>query len=157
MSADKKAQQLIEHIGFDVHKEANKLWKIIEKQHKASKSRLIIKMPALVIHKCNRRTSSGICYYNKKTVSLSLGRDTVRAWVVLAHELNHAAGYIAHDRAFYHALKAITEARWKTRISFYEVGRYGYAVDAIIEEQLNKAGSVQFKSPARSPILENVE
>jgi hypothetical protein len=37
---------------------------------------------------------------------------------------------------FYKALKDVCERRWKKRISFHEVTKYGYAVDYIIEKQI---------------------
>ena len=43
-----------------------------------------------------------------------------------------------HHREFYKCLKAVTEKRWKTEVSFYEVSgeQYGYSVDYIIERQV---------------------
>jgi hypothetical protein len=37
---------------------------------------------------------------------------------------------------FYAALKWLTETRWKMRIDFSSVTRYGYGVDWLIESQI---------------------
>jgi len=150
-----KQTKINDHVGFDVHKEIAKLWTQMSKQNEArelSTRRMprLAQMPAIIVHQCNREGSSGCFYQGEYKITLSLGRDTVDAWEVIAHELNHAAGFQFHDRLFYKSLKAIIEKRWKTRISFYEVTRYGYEVDSIMRDQLKKNNCVNFEKKKAS-------
>ena len=146
-----KDANINQHVGFDVRKEATKLWTQMSKQNESrelSPRRMprLAQMPTIILHQCNREGSSGLFYRGEYKITLSLGRDTVDAWQTLAHELNHAAGFEFHDRLFYNSLKVIIEKRWKTRISFYEVTRYGYAVDYMMRDQLKKNKTVNFES-----------
>jgi len=152
-----KQQKLNAHIGFDLEKEADKLWKQIIKQNNKGELRPIRKLwittkPTIIVHQCNRMASSGSYYTGTHTITLSLGRNTAEAWETLAHELNHSIGLMGHDEKFYKSLKAIVEKRWNTRISFYEVGRYGYEVDAIILGQLIKGNLVNFEKPSAKAV-----
>lgn len=126
--------------GFDVEKEAARLWKILCKQQNKNKP-----MPALNIVRRNRHGSSGYAYIAERKVSLQLGSGTVNAWEVVAHELVHMIGFVAHDKNFYHALKQLTEERWNTTISSFNWNKYGYACDRSIERQLTIKGCVKFK------------
>ena len=69
------------------------------------------------------------------------------SWETLAHEIIHCAGYRGHDRAFYSALKWLTETRFKTSIDYSKVTRYGYAVDRMIEQQIDDIVRAEFKKP----------
>lgn len=84
--------------------------------------------------------AAGLADYNRWTVMLKVAPS----YETLAHELVHFAVGTrgvrgrreVHDRVFYNCLKDVLERRFKIHISFYEVSRYGYEVDGIIEEQL---------------------
>jgi hypothetical protein len=134
-AADAKTAQC----GFDVDKEAIRLWKILMKQHPNRKRRL----PSIKIVKRNRETTSGH-YESGHLVQLNLGTDTVDAWECLAHELVHALGYHAHDHIFYRHLKQLTEARWKIAVNSYEWNRAGYNNDWNLREQLDEMKVVNF-------------
>ena len=69
------------------------------------------------------------------------------SWETLAHEIIHCAGYRGHDRAFYWALKWLTERRFGIIVDFSQVTRYGYAVDWIIEHQINDIVRAEFAKP----------
>lgn len=69
------------------------------------------------------------------------------SWETLAHEIIHCAGYRGHDSEFYSALKWLTEARFKVRVDFSQVTRYGYAVDWIIEQQIDDIVRAEFQKP----------
>lgn len=72
------------------------------------------------------------------------------SWGTLAHEIIHMAGYPYHDEAFYKALKWLTERRFKTRIDFSTVTRYGYAVDHLIRAQIRDLVKAEFA--AENPV-----
>jgi hypothetical protein len=69
------------------------------------------------------------------------------SWETLAHEIIHCAGYRGHDRAFYYALKWLTETRFKIIVDYSKVTRYGYAVDRMIEQQIDDIVRAEFKKP----------
>lgn len=67
------------------------------------------------------------------------------SWETLAHEIIHVAGYRGHDSEFYNALKWLAEARFKTRIDFSTVTRYGYWVDGLIATQIDDIVRAEFE------------
>jgi len=69
------------------------------------------------------------------------------SWETLAHEIVHCAGYRDHDRAFYVALKWLTERRFGIIVDFSKVTRYGYEVDWIIEYQIHDIVRAEFAKP----------
>lgn len=69
------------------------------------------------------------------------------SWETLAHEIIHCAGYRGHDRAFYYALKWITERRFGIIVNYSQATRYGYVVDSIIEEQIDDIVRSTFQKP----------
>ena len=71
------------------------------------------------------------------------------SWGTLAHEIIHMAGYQYHDEAFYKALKWLTERRFKTRIDFSTVTRYGYGVDHLIRQQIRDLVKAEFTAANR--------
>lgn len=116
-----------------VNKEAQRLWKILCKQHNKT-----TRMPAVIVVFRKRVESSGsyTVEYGEGIVKVHLGSDVIDAWETLAHEINHAIGCEAHDRNFYYSLKQLIEKRFNTRISAFDWNRFGYACDWSIQEQL---------------------
>jgi hypothetical protein len=134
--------------GYDIKKEAVKLWKLLEPYHKGAP------MPKVEVITRGCRVddegrvfssmggSAGWADYAKHTIFLKIAPE----YETLAHELVHLAvgsrykngTRHAHDRVFYNAVKDILERRFKIRISFYEVSRYGYEVDYLIDRQLRE-------------------
>lgn len=136
----KVAQAKTAHSGFDVIKEAERLWKILQKQENKPQRRL----PYIKLVNRKRVGSSGYCSFTYHEVRLNLGTDTIAAWETIAHELVHAIGYQAHDHAFYKCLKTLTETRWKTRVNSYEWSRAGYNCDWDLRRQLKEKETVKF-------------
>jgi|LakMenEpi03Aug12_release.lakeMendotaPanAssembly.Ray.scaffolds.fasta_scaffold01021_44 hypothetical protein len=131
---------------YNIEKEAAKLWKLLEPYHKGARQPRIEMMTrgcrvdreGLVWQGIGG--AAGLADYNRWTVMLKVAPS----YETLAHELVHFAVGTrgvrgrreVHDRVFYNCLKDVLERRFKIHISFYEVSRYGYEVDGIIEEQL---------------------
>lgn len=134
-----KQVQARSHAGFDWQKEAQRIWRILCKQNNKT-----MRMPVIKVVNRKRAASSGYCYYSQHMISMQMGTNTVDAWETLAHELNHAIGYHGHDHNFYRSLKALTEARWKVRISSFNWNRAGYNCDWDLRSQLVKADVVKF-------------
>ena len=134
--------------GYKIEKEAAKLWKLLEPYHKGARQPKI----EIMTRGCrvsddgfvwqNLSNVAGYADYDRYTVVLKIAPE----YETLAHELVHfAVGSRykngirqVHDRTFYNCLKDVLERRFKIRISFCEVSRYGYNVDAIIEKQLSE-------------------
>lgn len=129
------------HSGFDVEKEAARLWRILQKQENKPHKRL----PQIKIVQRKRGGSSGYCEHGGRFVSLQLGKNTVDAWETVAHELVHAIGYMGHGHDFYKCLKQLTEARWKMKVNSYEWTRAGYNCDWNLRRQLEEQKVVTFK------------
>ena len=136
--ATKQTNQII--AGFNVEKEAQRLWKILQKQ---TNKKLWI-LPRLEIVRRHREVSSGYFCNATNKVNLQLGTDTISAWVTLAHELNHAMRFDNHDKKFYQSLRQLTEKRWNITISAFDWNKYGYACDSSIEDQLRQKDCVKF-------------
>lgn len=132
--------------GMPIQKEAERIWKLFEPYHRGrSMPNVRISFAASSIDEngdvWSRGGVLGHASYSKHEVMLKPG---VR-WETLAHELCHlAVGYrykngrrVAHDEVFYKALKDVTERRFKMRIDFSQVTKYGYEVDWIIEKQID--------------------
>lgn len=122
---------------FNVDKEAQRLWKILCKQHNKNRP-----MPAIKVVRRKRKESSGSYDYELQFLNLQMGTETVDAWETLAHELIHAIGFNLHNRSFYQALKQLTEKRWKTRINAFGWDRYGYECDWSIQQQLRDSNCI---------------
>ena len=130
--------------GFDLDREADKLWKIFIKN--GGKPRSSYRLPEIGIG----RTSRGYATYNRHQVYLGCGTNSQseqRVWYTLLHELAHIAypphgrtggpsRRYPHSREFYYAMRAVIEKRCGILISFASVKTWGYSVDAIIERQL---------------------
>ena len=134
--------------GFNIEKEAEKIWKLLTPYHKGSK------MPRIEMQQRNMSVDkdggvsigggryAGLAYLGQGKIWLAARPD----WTTLAHELTHMAVGTrfgnakrrAHDKVFYDCLRDIAQRRFKVTISFYEVTRYGYIVDRIIDRQLHQ-------------------
>lgn len=129
--------------------ETNRIWNILRKHHGASG-------PAPKVQRTlhhlevddlgTTRTGTNGSYAHTGRGFITLGGGA--RWETLAHELVHMADrrlgvrFLGdrkrhHDEWFYKTLKDVCERRWKVRISFAEVTRWGYAVDVIIQRQIN--------------------
>ena len=132
--------------GFHIEREAKKIWKLLEPYHNGKR------FPKIEMQQRGLRVVdngvaikqgkyAGLAYIDKNKIWLRANPE----WETLAHELAHLAVGVrqgehnrrAHDRVFYNCLRDVTQRRFKVRISFSDVTRYGYAVDHIIEKQLN--------------------
>lgn len=140
------------HNGFDINKEAKRIWKYLEQWHGGAP------MPKIEVRTSDIKTvmiredrthifqtwksRHGVAFTYEKPQRIRL--EVFANPHTLAHELVHCADHIAHPFAsrndhhgerFYRMLKHVLEKRWKVRISFAKVTKWGYAVDAIMEEQ----------------------
>ncbi|NBV84471.1 hypothetical protein EBR57_10200, partial [bacterium] len=114
-------------------------------------------LPPIEIRENNYRGNLGWAHVGQSWRGIVIKKQSneIWTWGILLHELTHMAVGVrypkgrdgrcsAHDEKFYKAQKDVAERRWKTRISFYEVTKYGYNVDEIILSQLRKQGVVKF-------------
>jgi len=154
--------------GWHIQSEAEKIWKLFEPYHNGKP------MPTIKIwfNKMEfdyteakqsgdsndvkvwkyTRGNLGHAEYWSNEIMLKTHCD----WETLAHELCHIAvggrykgdRRTSHDEVFYKALKDVCERRWKKRISFHEVTKYGYAVDYIIGKQIEPEVSAWIKQQA---------
>lgn len=135
--------------GMNIKKETARLWKMIAKMPQEVEwgrrgSRIVSTRKPPIVHLMKRGWSvdrdgrvwsrlggaAGIAYGNHISIKPGV------SWETLAHEIIHCAGFPGHDETFYSALKWLTETRWKMRIDFSTVTRYGYDVDWLICEQI---------------------
>ena len=131
--------------GFDLDREANKLWKIFMKN--GGEPRCNYRLPEIE----TGGTSRGYANYNRHQVYLGCGTNSKTeqdVWYTLLHELAHIAHppdrpcreknerRNPHSREFYYSMRAVIEKRCGILISFASVKTWGYSVDAIIERQL---------------------
>jgi hypothetical protein len=140
------------YCGFDLQKEAKRIWKQLEQWHGGAPLPKIEVRVADIRHidikdgKTNvwmkMVARSGVAFTHEKPQRIRLEAGVTPH--TLAHELVHCADYIAHRSSFrgdyhgerfYRMLKHALEKRWKIRISFAQVTRWGYEVDDIIEYQ----------------------
>ena len=146
--------------GMNLERETARLWKLLAKMPptmlKASTTisrskrldppKVAVKQKNWNVDREGRTWSSGalgLAYTGEHRIAV---RPNV-SWETLAHEIIHCAGYHFHDRAFYSALKWLTETRFKTSIDYSKVTRYGYAVDGMIEQQIDDIVRAEFKKP----------
>lgn len=154
--------------GWHIQTEAKKLWKLFQPYHNGAK------MPTIKIwfDKLTFDYSEALKTGDPKDVKvMSWARGNAGhaeywsneimlkdncSWGTLSHELCHMAvrsrykngRSYSHDEVFYKALKDVTERRWRKRISFHEVTRYGYEVDDIIRKQIQQELSAWEKQQA---------
>lgn len=136
--------------GFVVEREAKRIWKLLEPYHNGKAIPKIewgLKNVTInddgTIMRGGRY--AGLAYIGENRIWLKAHCS----WETLAHELVHMAVGVrrgehnrkAHDKVFYDCLRDITQRRFKVNISFFEVTRYGYAVDNMIEYQLVQLGA----------------
>lgn len=128
--------------GLNIQSEAKKIWKLLAPYHNGKP------MPKIEVSTRGIKIDeNGIAWFSFGGCAGYADLDEHRVWVkaqpdwlTLAHELNHLAVTANHDKVFYNALRDVTQRRFKIRISFFAVTRYGYEVDAIIERQLRDLG-----------------
>ena len=137
--------------GFKIKSEAERIWNLFEPYHKGAKMpKIFVELHGLEFRRLQDggvqilggRGNAGEARYHLNEVMI---KPNV-GWGTLAHELCHFAvgsryengRYKSHDEVFYKALKDVSERRWKVRISFAEVTKYGYVVDGIIRSQIHE-------------------
>lgn len=144
-------------------KEAERIWKLLEPFHYNLR-----KCPNVTIITARQnRSASGVHYFGYNEVRIRIlkeheSENFIRDWVVLAHELCHAAINRSvhaeegkHGRTFYKMLRHVAERRWKvTTDGWHELNArtsnsksWGYQCDYIIEASLRKQDVVTFKYP----------
>lgn len=127
-----------------VKREAKRLWTLLKPYHKGAP------MPTIDLRVAppHGQSQVGTAYYHSNRITVITNRDVVEVWLTLLHELTHIAVKSRdgrhHDGKFYNTMKDVTERRWKIDISYRDVTRWGYNVDALIKEQLREKGVVVF-------------
>jgi len=137
------------------NKEADRIWELFYPQG-TNRKRPLIKIVFSRNGGC-----SGVNYGSDIIVRVARwSSGGASAWEVLAHELCHSViptnrNDGSHGKAFYVALKNVIEARWKVRMDWSSINGYttsshswGYKVDWLMQEQLEKADVVKFSYPA---------
>lgn len=157
--------------GMPLKKECARLWKMLAKMpptlHGARRAISTVtnsKPPRIQLMERGWRVNSeGELFINSGYAGLAyMGRGLITvkpnvSWGTLAHEIIHMAGYQFHDADFYEALKWLTERRFKTRIDFSTVTRYGYAIDHLIRAQIRDLVIAEFSTDNRAtPIPQDV-
>ena len=138
--------------GFDLQKEAKRIWKQLEQWHRGAplpkievrtgeiKEISVGENGTRIFHSLKSRQGAAFTHEQPQRIRLAPFSNPH----TLAHELVHCADRIAHPFAsrndhhgerFYRMLKHAVEKRWKVRVSFAQVTKWGYAVDWIMEEQ----------------------
>ena len=127
-----------------IEKEAARIWKLMTPYHNGKP------LPTInIVRAQNRGRQYGHAAYLRNTIQVNVDKDqsayrSKRVWEVLAHELAHCAvppkhtGGVnrdTHSKEFYYCLRDAWQKRWKCSISFFEVSKWGYSVDYIIEKQ----------------------
>ena len=143
--------------GMNIKRETARLWKMLNKIPQtlegATRTKSVVsrnKPPIVKLMKRGWRIddSDGL-WVSSRAAGIAYGSSISIApnvsWETLAHEIIHCAGYHGHDRAFYYALKWLTETRWKMILDFSDVTRYGYIVDATIESQIADRVRAEFE------------
>lgn len=143
--------------GMNIKRETARLWKMLNKIPQtlegATRTKSVVtrhKAPTVKLMKRGWRIDdSDRLWVSSRAAGIAYGTHISIApnvtWETLAHEIIHCAGYYGHDRAFYHALKWLTETRWKMIIDFSPVTRYGYEVDWIISKQIDDKVRAEFQ------------
>lgn len=126
-----------------IHKEAERLWRLMKPYHNGRP------LPEInIVRAQNRGRQYGFAMRN--SIQVNVDRDQTierskRVWEVLAHELVHCAvppkatanskRDDVHSKEFYQCLREVWQQRWKCQISFATVSTWGYSVDYIIQRQ----------------------
>ena len=145
---------------MNIERETSRLWKLfakmpptmlkastaIGKSKRLDPPKVAVKQKNWNVDREGRTWSSGALGY-AYTGQHRIAVSPKVSWVTLAHEIVHCAGYHYHDRAFYNALKWLTETRFKTSIDYSKVTRYGYAIDRMIEQQTDDIVRAEFNKP----------
>ena len=155
------------HGDMNINAEAKKIWKLLEPWHKGK--------PLPPIHILPHEGADGFvrgrygwAHVSQPWRGIKLKKIPEQNffWLALVHELTHMAvgsrrndngGKCWHDREFYMAMREVTQRRWKVKISFAKVGKWGYDVDAMMREQLKEQGGVKFKPRKVSVVDDKIE
>lgn len=137
------------HGDMNINAEAKKIWKMLEPWHKGKP------LPPVHIVKNTGRGRVGWAHVSQqwKGIYVKKTSNQIDFWTTLLHELTHMAvgsrkGEATrcwHDREFYMAMREVTQNRWKCKISYAKVGKWGYDVDKIIRVQLREQDALKFK------------
>jgi hypothetical protein len=134
--------------GMNIKRETARLWKMIAKMPQETEwgrrgSRIVSTRKPPIVRLMKRGWSvdrDGRLWIRSGYAGVAFGSHIAVkpgvSWETLAHEIIHCAGFRGHDEMFYAALKWLTQTRWKMRIDFSSVTRYGYGVDWLIESQI---------------------
>lgn len=144
----KQRQKLTQQRHKQLTKEAQRIWKTMEKWHGGKP------LPEIRIAISRRKNKRGLGFANwqQRYIQINIPTEIPNntqwwIWAVLTHELAHHAcppikattgkGYRdnTHHRTFYYCIRHAWEKRWKCDIRFGEVKTWGYTVDRIIEKQ----------------------
>jgi predicted RNA-binding Zn-ribbon protein involved in translation (DUF1610 family) len=145
--------------GMNIERETARLWKMLTKMPATlagsqTNQRIHLQRPQppkVQLKVRGWRAESNGTIWSRGTAGLAyMGQHMIKvepnvSWETLAHEIIHIAGYRYHDRAFYMALKWLTETRWKMILNFTTVTSYGYHVDHIIESQIHEMARAEFE------------
>lgn len=150
----KQRQKLTQQRHKHLTKEAQRIWKTMEKWHGGKP---LPKIKISYTRKANKR-GMGFAHASGKPwgwIQIDLPTEIPNQnqwwhWAVLTHELAHHAcppikaktgkGWKknSHHRDFYYCIRHAWEKRWKCDIRFGEVKTWGYSVDRIIEKQAHQ-------------------
>lgn len=152
----KQKQKLTKQRHKHLTKEAQRIWKTMQKWHGGKP------LPEITIATARRKNKMGAGWANaqredrnwhpKPRIQINIPTQIPDnkhwwIWAVLTHELAHHAcppikaktgkGWRdnTHHRDFYYCIRHAWEKRWKCDIRFGEVKTWGYTVDRIIEKQ----------------------
>jgi hypothetical protein len=141
------------HGDMNINAEAKKIWKLLEPWHKGKP------LPPVHIVKDTGKGRHGWAHVSQpwKGIYVKKTSNQIQFWTTLLHELAHMAvggrsitgqwnkKHSFHDREFYMAMREVTQRRWKCKISFAKVGKWGYDVDALMRVQLQEQDAIKFK------------
>lgn len=157
IKAEKKAKQeerkntdLKWHGDMNIQAEAKKIWKLLEPWHNGKA------LPAITVLPKSDKGRHGWAYTSQPWKGIFVKKLDCQTdfWATLLHELSHMAvgsrrndngKRCVHDREFYMAMREVTQRRWKCKISYAEVGKWGYEVDRMVIAQLKEQQAIKFK------------
>jgi hypothetical protein len=169
IKAEKKAKQEERknldtkwHGDMNINAEAKKIWKMLEPWHKGKP------LPPVHIVQHTGRGRVGWAHVSQqwKGIYVKKTSNQIDFWTTLLHELTHMAvgsrrndngGRCWHDRDFYMAMREVTQNRWKCKISYAKVGKWGYDVDKIIRVQLKEQDAIKLKPRKVSVVDAKIE
>jgi hypothetical protein len=158
------------HGDMNINAEAKKIWKLLEPWHKGKPLPPVHILPFEGVDGF-ARGRYGWAHVSQPWLGIKLKKipDQTNFWLALVHELAHMAvgsrpitgqwnkKRAFHDREFYMAMREVTQRRWKCKISFAKVGKWGYDVDALMREQLQEQDAIKFKPRKVSVVDDKIE